>query len=319
MQASSSAPAPAIQLHPSGAPPDYETTEAFELARLSPASSSTASLPRYTTLYGDAPASSSSSSSAGADPSGFHATKLLQIQAPGVSLVALPTAPRPYPIYVFNVAPTGELDEAEYVSIRPARSSGSCFLARADDPAQAPLCTTTYRFGPGKPPKMSLLAESGVQDGDPPAHAEEFELTCKGVLTRTIVMRTHLGTFEWRYSTKPERRAAQSTVGEEVDCLLILDQVTNVALAGGKQEERRRKVGQFVRSVSLRTEGSRRSTAGNGGRLMLDLREWADRKGESRQMEILAVASCVSMMKKEIDRRRMHQTMVIMGGASGGP
>jgi len=52
---------------------------------------------------------------------------------------------------------------------------------------------------------------------------------------------------------------------------------------------------------------------------MLDLGEWSDRKNEATEMEILAVVSCVSMMKKEVDRRRMHQTMAIMGGASGGP
>ncbi|KAF5004951.1 hypothetical protein FDECE_8566, partial [Fusarium decemcellulare] len=172
--------------------------------------------------------------------------------------------------------------------------------------------------GPGRPPKIRLIGNGTDQD-DSSTLEEEFELGCKGVLTRSVIMRTHLGTFEWRYSSRAERRAAQAWVGEEVGCLLIFDQVTNVALAGGKQEERRRKVAQFVRSDSLRTEGSRRSSAGNGGRLMLDLREWADRKGEAEQMELLAVASCISMMKKEIDRRRMHQTMVIMGGASGGP
>ncbi|KAM0564526.1 hypothetical protein ACHAPJ_000740 [Fusarium lateritium] len=288
-------------------PPDYQTTEAVELSRLSPASSPTNSLPEYTTLYNDTPASTSAAS-------GFHPTKQLQIQAPGFPLIAFPLPPRPDPIYIFNVAPTGERDEAEYISVRPARNSGSCFLARANDPVQAPLCTTTYRFGPGKPPMIRLCGNENYQQ-----YTEEIEISCKGVLTRSVVMRTHLGTFEWRYSSRAERRAAQTSIGEEVNCLLILDQVMKVAVEGGKQEERRRKVGQFVRSGGLRTEGSRRSSAGNGGRLMLDLREWADRKGEAVEMELLAVTSCVSMMKKEVDRRRMHQTMVIMGGSSGGP
>ncbi|KAF9770819.1 hypothetical protein IL306_011577 [Fusarium sp. DS 682] len=289
-------------------PPDYDTTEAVELSRLSPASSSTNSLPEYTTLYNN---NNSTSSSAASD---FYPTKQLQIQASGFPLIRLPLPPQPDPIYVFNVATTGELDEAEYVSIRPARNSGSCYLARANDPTQAALCTTTYRFGPGKPPKIRLLG-GGPQDG----HAEEIEISCKGVLTRSTIMRTHLGTFEWRYSSRSERRAAQAVIGEEVDCLLILDQVMKVAVAGGKQEERRRKVGQFVRSENLRTQGSRKSSAGNGGRLMLDLRQWMDRKDEAVEMEILVVASCVSMLKKEVDRRRMHQTMVIMAVASGGP
>ncbi|KAH7180871.1 hypothetical protein DER46DRAFT_19669 [Fusarium sp. MPI-SDFR-AT-0072] len=290
-------------------PPDYETTEAVELARLSPATSSTNSLPEYTTLYNNDSGDSASSSST----PGFHPTKQLQIQAPGFALIRLPLPPQPDPIYVFNVAATGELDEAEYVSIRPTRNSGSCFLARANDPTQAALCTTTYRFGPGKPPKIRFVGD-GSQNGQ----VEEIEISCKGVLTRSTIMRTHLGTFEWRYGSRTERRSANASVGEEIDCLLILDQVMKVAVAGGRQEERRRKVGQFVRSDRLRTQGSRRSSAGNGGRLMLDLREWLDRKNEAIEMEILAVVSCVSMMKKEVDRRRMHQTMAIMGGASGG-
>ncbi|KAF5235293.1 hypothetical protein FOXYS1_15662, partial [Fusarium oxysporum] len=200
------------------------------------------------------------------------------IQAPGFALIRLPLPPQPDPIYVFNVAATGELDDAE-----------------ANDPTQAALCTTTYRFGPGKPPKIRFVGD-GSQNGQ----AEEIEISCKGVLTRSTIMRTHLGTFEWRYSSRAERRSAKASVGEEIDCLLILDQVMKVAVVGGKQEERRRKVGQFVRSDGLRTQGSRRSSAGNGGRLMLDLREWLDRKNEAIEMEILAV------------------TMAIMGGASGG-
>ncbi|KAF4340480.1 hypothetical protein FBEOM_5607 [Fusarium beomiforme] len=303
------ASSPNLGHRPSGhlaLPPDYEITEAVELSRLSPSSSSTNSLPEYTSLYKKNKASCSAASN-------FHPTRQLQIQAPGFPLIRLPLPPQPDPIYIFNVATTGELDEAEYVSIRPTRNSGSCYLARANDTTQAALCTTTYSFGPGKPPKICLLGD-GSQDG----YTEEIEISCKGLLTRSTIMRTHLGTFEWRYSSRSERHAANTVVGEEVDCLLILDQVMKVAVAGGKQEERRHKVAQFVRSDGLRTQGSRKSSAGNGGRLMLDLRQWIDRKDEAVEMEILVVASCLSMMKKEVDRRRMHQAMVIMAGASGG-
>ncbi|GKT98211.1 hypothetical protein FLAG1_00934 [Fusarium langsethiae] len=284
-------------------PPDYVSTEAIELSRISPASSSTNSLPGYTDIY--------NSNSSNTTQTDFYPTKQLQIQASGFPLISLPLPPQPDPIYIFNVTPTGDIEEAEYISVRPSRNSGSCFLARANDYAQTPLCTTTYRFGPGKPPKIRLGTEVPQN-----RQAEDIEISCKGALTRSVVMRTHLGTFEWRYSSRAERRAAQASVGEQVDCLLILDQVIKVAVVGGKQEERRRKVGQFVRSSGLRTPGSKRRTAGNGGRLMLDLHEWMDKKEEKFEMEILAVASCVSMLKKEVDRRRMHQAMAIMGGGS---
>ncbi|KAF4969372.1 hypothetical protein FZEAL_10232 [Fusarium zealandicum] len=291
----------------SALPPDYETTEGVELTRLSQSSSSTRSPPQYAALYGDV------SSSSSADPSGFQPTKLLQIQALGTQLFSLPGPPRPDPICVYNVAPTGEIDQAEYVSVRPTARSGSCFLARADDTAQTPICTTTYRFGPGRPPKMCLVGGDAAQD-DSTVDGEEFEINGKGVLTRSVKMRTHLGTFEWRYGARAERRAVEASVGEDVNNLLVFDQVTNVALNGGKQEKRRRKVGQFVRSDGTRTPGTRKDAAGNGGRLMLDLREWADRKGEAGQMEILAVASCVTMLKREIDRRRSNQIVGLTVG-----
>ncbi|KAF4997343.1 hypothetical protein FGRMN_3928 [Fusarium graminum] len=286
-------------------PPNYEGTKDIELSRLSPASSSTNTPPKCTALYNNNSSSSSTSSD-------FYPTRQLQIQAPGFPLISLPLPPQPDPIYIFNVAPTGELDEVEYVSIRPARCSGSCFLSKADDVTQAALCTTTYRFGPGKPPKMCLLGTGNSQDVNP----EEIEVSCKGIFTRSIVMRTHLGTFDWRYSSRSERRSLQTSVGEEVNCLLVFDQVMRVAVVGGKQEERRRTIGQFVRSSGLRTPGSKKSAAGNGGRLMLDLREWIDKKNEAAEVEIFAVASCISMMKKEVDRRRMHQAAAISGGGS---
>ncbi|KAF7559879.1 hypothetical protein G7046_g4263 [Stylonectria norvegica] len=279
---------------------DYDSNQTFELNRLTPAvSSSSTSLPKYTTLYEDGASSSSSAS-----PASFQPTKLFQIQARGFPLMAFPLAPRPDPIYINAITPDGELAQPEYTSVRPARNSGNCFLVYADDPAQTPLATTTYRFGPGKPPKIKLLARD--------APTEEIVVNSKSCLTRSTSMRTHLGTLEWRYASRADRRAASA------DNLLVLEQVTNVAVAGGKQETRRRKVAQLVRNEEWRTEGSRKCTAGNGGRLMMDLKAWAERKGEAEQMELLVVTSCLMMLKKEVDRRRMHQTAAIMGGASGG-
>jgi hypothetical protein len=49
---------------------------------------------------------------------------------------------------------------------------------------------------------------------------------------------------------------------------------------------------------------------------MIDLREWADEKGANEQMEALAVASCLVMLKKEVDRRRLCQAMVLAGAGS---
>ncbi|KAK7403578.1 hypothetical protein QQX98_010671 [Neonectria punicea] len=280
-------------------PPYYDVTEDHELDELDDVKTSSPAdaLPRYSAVFNHEAKSSTSSTP------GFLATKTLQIQTKGQRLIAPPSAPRPDPIYIHAVTPAGAVDQAEYVSIRPARNSGSCFLARASDPDRKPVCGTTYLFGPGRPPTLRL------------AGGEDIELATRRVLSHGTRMRTPLGTFEWYYAmSRQERRA----VGPHVDSLLVLERTTVVVLAGGKWEVRRRRVGQFVRGDGLRTEGTSRSSAGNGGRLMLDLREWADRKDELAQMEVLAVASCVAMLKKEVDRRRSHQSLVLMAAVGGG-
>jgi hypothetical protein len=98
-----------------------------------------------------------------------------------------------------------------------------------------------------------------------------------------------------------------------------MDQVIGVALPGGKTAEGRRRVAQLVRSEELRTPGTTGATAGNGGRLLMNLGEWERSKPETRAMEVLVLAGCVVMLKKEVDRRRAAQFMVLAGAAGGGP
>ena len=49
----------------------------------------------------------------------------------------------------------------------------------------------------------------------------------------------------------------------------------------------------------------------------VDLGEWMreGRKGEGDEVERLVVASCLIMLKKEVDRRRLHQAIVLMAGS----
>lgn len=85
----------------------------------------------------------------------------------------------------------------------------------------------------------------------------------------------------------------------------------------GKFEgERRTKVAQMVRSGETRTPGTKASTAGNGGRLEID--KWAGKtrvngaKGEEPVVdEVIVIVTCLVMLKKEIDRRRVLQTLVV--------
>jgi hypothetical protein len=95
---------------------------------------------------------------------------------------------------------------------------------------------------------------------------------------------------------------------------------------GGKTEEVCQTVGMLVRSEETRTPGSKASSAGNGGRLMLDLKMWErdgeDGKKEREMVVVLAVTSVMVMLKKEVDRRRAMQIGImaaVAGGGGGGP
>ncbi|EPS40498.1 hypothetical protein H072_5645 [Dactylellina haptotyla CBS 200.50] len=286
--------------------PEYS----FELVKpraVSPTSSlSTESLPKYESVIDSCLDS-------------FHPTRLLQIEAAGHPLVALPCTPPPNPIYIHAVSPTGDVLEPLYLSLRGSRSSNNSVLVRASDPSETPLCSTTYRRGPGKPPKIQLHG-AAVSDSDDldtcssaSAHkkgeeaGEEDDVTItvssRGITTRAQIMQTQLGTFAWRFASREERRDAAA------DNLLVLERITTVK--GNKQEHRHR-VAQLVRNAEFRSAGSNKRTAGNGGRLMLDLSQWADSKGEAEQIEALALASCLVMLKKEVDRRRALQVAVII-------
>lgn len=277
-------------------PPEYAEGDYIELGGLSTPRTSTESLPAYDEAVSSQPSSAAATA-------GLRPTHTYQVESSGHPLLALPLAPRPSPIGVFAVQPDGSLGPLAYQSLRHARCSGDSVLVRADDPlALAPLCSTTYRFGPGRPPRIQLQGELARRGG-----GEAFEVAGEGVCTRAHTVRTHLGTLRWRYAGRRETKAAGAS------SLLVLERVTGVGAA-----ERRTRIAQLVRSEALRTPGTTRATAGNGGRLLVDLGEWVGGKAEARAAEVLVLSSCLVMLKKEVDRRRAAQCMVL-AGASGGP
>ncbi|KAH8200453.1 hypothetical protein TruAng_005346 [Truncatella angustata] len=223
-------------------------------------------------------------------PPPFRATTHLQIQSQGKALHSLPTPTSPTPLPVFTLTPDGRLDRLIYLSVRPKRSSGSCFLARGDDEQETPLTATTYRFGPGRPPAVRL----GNPD-DPGGPQEEFEVRSLGLFTRSQSMRTSLGTFEWRYAGSGARAV------ESADNVLVLERGASTGHLGGTGESCTR-VAQLVRNRAFRTPGTCRATAGNGGRLMLDLSGFDEKERE--RVQVLVVTTAIVMLKKEVDRRR---------------
>lgn len=319
--------------------PTYSSATDIELTNIpSSTSTSTSSLPP---TYDDATAASSShaadaESSAGAQATAaapsFTPTVHLQIETSGKQWLSLPTGTRPDPVPVYRVEAGSWAPDSTpaYVSLRFSRNDGSCQLVRGDDESQTPVCTTLYRFGPGKPPNFRL-PQSLISPHTPPAGPDQrrdgeveeeeeidgldLKIASRSITSRTQLLKTPLGTFQWRYASRKERAAVPGA-----DDLLVCEIVETAALAGGrKTEETTTRVAQLVRGEGTRSMGSGRSTAGNGGRLMVDLARWADLKGGGREaVEVLVVASCVCMLKKEVDRRRMQQIMIMAGGAGGG-
>ncbi|OIW27363.1 hypothetical protein CONLIGDRAFT_426271 [Coniochaeta ligniaria NRRL 30616] len=248
----------------------------------------------------------------------FHPTIHLQIQTPGKPWLSLPIPPKPVPIPIFDVNPDDNSlpPEPRYVSVRPGRGSGSSYLIPGSSPSSAkPLSTTTYRFGPGKPPAVSLFLPSQSRDaeGGEEEAWDSFSILSTSLLSRAQRLHhTRLGTFEWRYASRSERKAMKA------NSVLVLEKIVKVAIAGGKEEEVRRAVALFVRSEETRTPGSSASSAGNGGRLMVDLGAWEEGEKVEREMVVvLVVTTAIAMLKKEVDRRRAQQIAIMASGAGG--
>lgn len=74
-----------------------------------------------------------------------------------------------------------------------------------------------------------------------------------------------------------------------------------------------RRIAQLVRTEGTRTEGSTRCSAGNGGLLLID-----EEACEKVVDEALVIASCLVMLKKEVDRRRCMRVFVLSAVISAG-
>jgi hypothetical protein len=143
------------------------------------------------------------------------------------------------------------------------------------------------------------------RDGD--IEAETFDMSGKSLITRTICFESRkYGKFEWRYAARSERAALSNPPPNNV---LLLEKLVG---------EERILVARLVRSDETRTAGSKSSSAGNGGKLEMSL--GGDGKEETGQLvdEVTVVVTCLVMLKKEIDRLRTIQIMIMSGAASGG-
>jgi hypothetical protein len=248
-----------------------------------------------------------------------------------------------------------------YVSMRRLRSSGSCWLVRGDDPTQKPLCSTLYKLGVGRAPHIRILGDVPADAFAGPSayptsqidaidwatpYQHDMEVRRVSLMSRAQVIRSPYGLFRWRYASRKER--AEHPAPCTPDSLLVLEKLTVIADASassssphspsseppsspfGKMKGRPKaevlaaRVAELVRSDDTRTPGSKRCTAGNGGLLRMDLREWIGVDGDDKrrqdgrmraeeEVRVFVLAGAVLMLKKEVDRRRAQQAGIMAG------
>ncbi|KAJ5645886.1 hypothetical protein N7490_002258 [Penicillium lividum] len=214
----------------------------------------------------------------------FYPSRILTVDARGINAIRFPLPPSQTEITI-----TLADGSTGYVSTRNKRWSGNSILSH---PKAGNLIRTDYFFGPNRDPVLRLLQTSSVIP-------DEIKISAKW-LSRSARFTMPTGTeYEWAYA-KQKRSDGQKLR------LIVLHAI-------GEKDSEDRCVAQLVRSDDTRTPGTSRFTAGNGGELQID-----DGALQALQLEeSVVVATCLVMLKREVDRRRVRQAAAI-GGAGGG-
>ncbi|KAF2680477.1 hypothetical protein K458DRAFT_421417 [Lentithecium fluviatile CBS 122367] len=209
----------------------------------------------------------------------FTPTKSYHINTRGVSALRLPLPPKELVTTIHNF--DGSI---AYQSTRERPSSGNCVLTNAEGQQ---LIGTTYYFGPGKDPALTRLDVGGGKDNVIKTASRWTSRSQKFVLPDGR-------SFEWEY----KREKGFGGKGKKGTALV---------LTMGKK-----RLAALIRNEETRTPGSKSCSAGNGGELVL-----GDEVGGKEGVgEELVIASCLLMLKKEIDRRRTVQFMMIAAAVS---
>ncbi|KAJ5281743.1 hypothetical protein N7478_007115 [Penicillium angulare] len=224
------------------------------------------------------------------DSSPFFPSHILHIDAHGISAFRLPLPPNQKEITI-----THSDGNPAYVSTRDRRWSGNSVLSH---PKLGNLIRTDYFFGPNRDPVLCLLQTSSVL-------AEQVKVSGKWTSRSAHFTMSTGAEYEWSYAK--EKRSD----GQKLN-LIVLRHVSG-SDENGKEIQNDRRVAQLVRSSDSRTPGTSKCTAGNGGELQVDEAELQLLNLD----ESVVVATCLVMLKREIDRRRVIQGAVI-GGAGGG-
>jgi hypothetical protein len=224
-------------------------------------------------------ASINSSTTLGESEPSFTPAKSFHINTRGIPVLRLPLPPSELEISVHD-----RDGSTAYTSRRTKRSSGNCVLSDAEG---KPLISTTYYFGPSKDPLLSRL---DVPEGT----THVIRTTSRWTSRNHTFLLPDGRTLTWRY----KKEAGFGTKGAKGTALVLeFDGIRIAAL---------------IRNDETRTMGSKSCSAGNGGELVLS--ELVN--GKHGPTEELVIATCLLMLKKEIDRRRTVQFMMISSAVS---
>lgn len=210
----------------------------------------------------------------------FSPAKSYHIHAKGIPVLRLPAPPSELVTTINNL--DGSI---AYQSTRERRSSGNCVLTDAEGHQSI---ATQYFFGPGKDP---VLRRVDAREGE-----DNIVKTVSKWTSRAQKFLLHDGrTFEWEY----KKEKGFGGHGKKGTALVL-------TMNG-------RRIAALIRNEETRTPGSKNCSAGNGGELVLG-QEVGGKEGISEE---LAIATVLLMLKKEVDRRRTVQFMMIAAAVSG--
>ena len=227
----------------------------------------------------------------------FTPSTIFTVQAEGTRFWRFPSPSRELEIGVFNGTDTSA--EPIYVSTRANRSSGNAILSHH---IKGDMYATTYRFGPFREPEIRYLDASPdsklIQDDDLGKLA--FKISTGGCVTsRAVTLKNpedDSRALAWDY-----KKTMTSSGKRKVLVLSMKD-----------SSKKDKILAALVRTDDTRTPGTTKSDAGNGGLLLLDS------DALNYMDEGLIVATCLMVLKKEIDRQRMTQIALLSAMASGG-
>lgn len=209
----------------------------------------------------------------------FTESYRLRVDVKGIGAIRIPVPMTQKMILVYDMN-----DSLAYMSVRSSIWSGSSILS---SPKRGHLITTEHNLG--RCPQLRLL-----QPVDEVDRIEPIAVTSK--LTSRAAHFTVRGSaclFEWRYIKK---KCANGKT-HNVLALQMKDPILRRTTVAA----------HLVRDEGTRTAGSSRFTAGNGGELAIS----AELNPELID-EALLIATCLIMLRKERDRRRLIQTIVII-------